>query len=1058
MSKKVESGTEFVTKRTQTVWNTEGGTVSTSGNTGEEKIQISGPGGGNVNINNKVNSEFAPNNKQTLVHGNKFETTAGDNFETTKSNKEVRVEQDLTFITGSENFFQAPLAEDWITKMQGIAAAKAAPEYNYGAVGNNTETEYANGGTPNSDGGSVEGGSYTPSDAHADIPALMESQAADIAETEAKMGTGGNIKMMSAKHLSLMAGTKAVTFDSGVMVPNARKVVKQYDVTGGKCTPVYTAVSNYESKDTSGAVPFGDVHISAAAKFRVVTGSGGVSIKSAGEVNINTTGRLMLGGAEVAIGGSNKANTGRITIISDTDVFQEAGVIATRVAPNINDVASAQHTFHTPKGVFTGDLHIKGNVIVEGSTGITVPSGDVVASGVSLVNHTHSGVCAGSETSGPPNGSASGSSSSGSGGGGTGGAVNKIIAGSNVTISPSTGIGDVTINATASSDFSGSYNDLTNVPTTFNTVSSFSGSYNDLTDTPTPGLDSIAVLAAVAAAGYTTCDGTVTNVTTGPYLTGGGTTTPEIGIDSACAVKWDSAAGGGIATVTAGTGLSGGGTGGGGGATVELGIDASLVTYLDQSACPGLNCVGTVVASDISSFTTCTGTLVPADIAGLTSCIGTVVASDISSFTSCTGTLVPSDISGLTSCIGTVTGTTAGALLSTDNNSICPEFGIDSGALTYLDQSACVGINCTGDITEVTTCGDYLTGGGLTGAINIGLKAACAIKWDNASAGGVTNVTGSGGICSTGGLTPDISIKSECNTKWDQSTCSGINCIGTIEGITTSTLLSGGGTSGCFNIGIDSGALAYLDQSACTGISCTGTLNSSGLLSNNDFAKFDSLGCLIGRNCSEVYSDLGLGTAAICDAADLDQSACLGIDCVGTVTCVTGGVGIDHTAGPNPELSVDNTVVRTIGNQVVGGTKHFTSATNFLSISATGLITGDSIEAGAFMEANASSPELYPQGTILALNEGGCVVESTEANSKMVFGVAAGNAKAPIVMGAEPVCMTGNIKVGDYITSSNKAGHGMKSTSPYPFGTVIAQAMEEGGGESFEIKAMIRKM
>ena len=180
--------------------------------------------------------------------------------------------------------------------------------------------------------------------------------------------------------------------------------------------------------------------------------------------------------------------------------------------------------------------------------------------------------------------------------------------------------------------------------------------------------------------------------------------------------------------------------------------------------------------------------------------------------------------------------------------------------------------------------------------------------------------------------------------------------------------------------------------------------------------------------------------------------------CIRDRTCVTGGVGIDHTAGPNPELSVDHTVVRTIGNQVVGGTKHFTSPTNFLSVSAVGLITGQCITTGAFMEANAASPEVYSQGTVLSLNEGGCVVESNEANSTMIFGVATGDDKAPIVMGAEPICITGDIKVGDYITSSNKVGHGMKSTSPYPFGTIIAQAMESGNGESFEIKAMIRKM
>ena len=36
--------------------------------------------GGNINLNGKVNSEFAPNNKQTLVHGDQYSTTAGNNY------------------------------------------------------------------------------------------------------------------------------------------------------------------------------------------------------------------------------------------------------------------------------------------------------------------------------------------------------------------------------------------------------------------------------------------------------------------------------------------------------------------------------------------------------------------------------------------------------------------------------------------------------------------------------------------------------------------------------------------------------------------------------------------------------------------------------------------------------------------------------------------------------------------------------------------------------------------------------------------------------------------
>ncbi len=400
MSKQVESGAEFITKRTQTVWNESGGTISIDGNTGQEKIQISGPSGGNININGKVNSEFAPNNKQTLVHGDQFSTTAGNNFETTKGGKEIRVEEDLTFITGKDTFFTDPIAEDWIEKNIDIAAAKAAPEYNYGAVGNNTETEYPNGGTPDADSGAVEGGNYKPSHSQSDIPGLMESKAADIAATEAQMGVGGNIKMMTAKHFSLMAGTKAVTFDSGVMIPNARKVTKGYEIREGKAEPVHTAVSTYESKDTSGSVPFGDVHVSAASKLRMVAGSGGLSIKTAGEANINTTGRLMLGGSEVAVGGSNKSNTGRITIISDTDLYMEAGTITARNAPNINDIADNTHTFITPQAVFTGNLHVAGDLIVEGEI---IANGDITAGGrggVSLLRHTHKvrGVESGSST------------------------------------------------------------------------------------------------------------------------------------------------------------------------------------------------------------------------------------------------------------------------------------------------------------------------------------------------------------------------------------------------------------------------------------------------------------------------------------------------------------------------------------------------------------------------------------------------------------------------------------------------------------------------------------
>ena len=53
--------------------------------------------------------------------------------------------------------------------------------------------------------------------------------------------------------------------------------------------------------------------------------------------------------------------------------------------------------------------------------------------------------------------------------------------------------------------------------------------------------------------------------------------------------------------------------------------------------------------------------------------------------------------------------------------------------------------------------------------------------------------------------------------------------------------------------------------------------------------------------------------------------------------------------------------------------------------------------------------------------------------------------------------VTGEINIGDYITTSNKPGHGERSTNTI-HGTIIAQALESGNGESHIVKAMVRKM
>ena len=114
---------------------------------------------------------------------------------------------------------------------------------------------------------------------------------------------------------------------------------------------------------------------------------------------------------------------------------------------------------------------------------------------------------------------------------------------------------------------------------------------------------------------------------------------------------------------------------------------------------------------------------------------------------------------------------------------------------------------------------------------------------------------------------------------------------------------------------------------------------------------------------------------------------------------------------------------------------------------------------GAYFEENASSSKIkfYPNGTVLVMDEDGELKPCEKENDTLVFGVSKRDFEQPIVLGAEPILVTGPIKVGDYIVTSNKQGHG-QAMKEQNLGTIIAQAMENGDGESYNIKAMIRKM
>jgi len=119
---------------------------------------------------------------------------------------------------------------------------------------------------------------------------------------------------------------------------------------------------------------------------------------------------------------------------------------------------------------------------------------------------------------------------------------------------------------------------------------------------------------------------------------------------------------------------------------------------------------------------------------------------------------------------------------------------------------------------------------------------------------------------------------------------------------------------------------------------------------------------------------------------------------------------------------------------------------------------------GAVFETGLRSKGIGKEetGTIVVWRNGK-LVPCDKSEDTMVMGVVKQGKDEPIVMGAEPVLVTGDVKEGDFITTSTKQGHGKKLESGYllkkeMFGKVIAQALENASGNSSLIKCMIRKM
>lgn len=120
---------------------------------------------------------------------------------------------------------------------------------------------------------------------------------------------------------------------------------------------------------------------------------------------------------------------------------------------------------------------------------------------------------------------------------------------------------------------------------------------------------------------------------------------------------------------------------------------------------------------------------------------------------------------------------------------------------------------------------------------------------------------------------------------------------------------------------------------------------------------------------------------------------------------------------------------------------------------------------GAIFEYGLTTPTISvcEDGTVLVWGDSGLEPCSKEEDP-LVMGVAKDKKSQPVVFGAEKVLVTGTVKRGDFICTSNIPGHGM-SLKRKRFGLfkkdlagiIIAQALEDAEGPSSLIKCMINK-
>ena len=233
-------------------------------------------------------------------------------------------------------------------------------------------------------------------------------------------------------------------------------------------------------------------------------------------------------------------------------------------------------------------------------------------------------------------------------------------------------------------------------------------------------------------------------------------------------------------------------------------------------------------------------------------------------------------------------------------------------------------IGATGDSTitsVIAGCG--LQGGGSFGAVTLHMDANCFCKYE-----GTTSTVRSTSACWNGAYTT-VQANSASWIGGGGGGSGTVTCVDSGDGLTGGPVTTAGALAVDSTVVRTTGNQTIGGTKTFTGDICTsGDILSAGV---NLDQLFGSGG---GGGISTASAGLSTnGTNVGIDSGTLtpfNQSSCPGLDCVGTVTNVATGDGLQ--GGPfssTGTIEVDSTVVRTTGTQNVGGCKNFTG--NILS-------------------------------------------------------------------------------------------------------------------------------